>query len=410
MSSQEPAFCTAFASDQNNDFDPFSAISSSNTQDSLENNQVSAEFTPTVESWIVNDDLFLKIESSSFDNDKNLPIFTTHFTDKLGDNVATNSKKYGTDCDRSLVFTCDQVEQNQTGLLQLISSKNLNAALNLTTSLITELNNKVGQSLENKLDFLQIWQTRIAILMKLKKFREAETEARYFEQFERPCFYRETSKSNGENTESDDKKIVVSIVPFTFRVLLAELDSNCKNHNNALDKLIDIETIISELESAGNDMSEEFQCISEARDRIFQNQGKPQLCENMDLVNKLRSGVEVRVGELKTPIDHGLMHMFNSDFGKAYDEFLKCLGDDRFDQGVVVSNTALALLYQGKLQQAIQLLESRLDVCVDSKIIKNLTQLLDIRCNDAQARKVAILDRISHQIGDSFETECFNFS
>ena len=255
--------------------------------------------------------------------------------------MATDSKKYGTECDRSLVFASDQVEQNQTGLLQLISSKNLNAALNLTASLITELNNTVGQSLKNKLDFLQIWQTRIAILMKLKKFKEAENEARYFEHFEKPCFYREISKSteNSENTGPEHKNNLISIVPFTFRVLLAELDSNCKNHNNALDKLTDIETIISELESAGNEMSEEFQCISEARDRIFQNQGKPQLCENMDLVNKLRSGIEVRVDELKTPIDHGLMHMFNSDFGKAYDEFLKCLGDDGFDQGVVVSNT-----------------------------------------------------------------------
>ena len=59
----------------------------------------------------------------------------------------------------------------------------------------------------------------------------------------------------------------------------------------------------------------------------------------MDLVNKLRSGITVKDSELKTPIDHGLKHMFNSEFDKAYDEFLKALGDDKYDQAVVVNNT-----------------------------------------------------------------------
>jgi len=404
---QEPAFCTAFTSKENdNVYDPFSAISSSNTQESLEN-ETAANFIPSETHWIPSSTVINQIKNrSDSKNYPRLPILIAHFTDKLTDNVALISKKYLSDTgDRSLVFTSDQVDQNQTGLLQLISSKNLNAALNLTAKLIMELNNKGEQSLDDKLNFLEVWQVRIGILIKLKKFKEAEIEARYFENFDQSCFYRE---------DSENLDVVYSLVPFTFRVLLAELEGYNKRYTEALDKLVEIEEVLSKLENSGisgieRDFGEELECIQAARNRIYQGQGKPQLCQPQNLVNKLRAGIETNEKEIETAIDRGLIKMFNGEFDKAYDEFLTVLGDESVDQAVVVSNTALALLYQGQLQQAIQLLESRLDVCTEYPIIKNLTQLLDIRCNDAQARKIKILERICHQIGDSFETECFNF-
>ena len=256
-----------------------------------------------------------------------------HFTTKLTDNVASSCKKYlSNNGDRSLVFTCDQVEQNQTGLLQLISSKNLHAALNLTVALIRELNNKPELSQTEKLDFFQIWQTRIALLIKLAKYKEADNEARYFTDFEHPQFYRK-----------DVEGRVFTIVPFTFRVLLAELSSYCKRGDEALDKLVVLEEKLGQLKTIGVDISENLACLNESRDRILRQNGRSHLCSSMSFVNKLEAGIEVNIEDLTNPIERGLVHMMNSRYIEAYDEFLKGLGDENYDQGLVVNNTALAL-------------------------------------------------------------------
>ena len=45
------------------------------------------------------------------------------------------------------------------------------------------------------ISFIKVWFVRIAILMKLKFFREAEIELKQFENFEKPCFFYESYSS-----------------------------------------------------------------------------------------------------------------------------------------------------------------------------------------------------------------------
>ena len=62
--------------------------------------------------------------------------------------------------------------------------------------------------------------------MTLKRYKEAETEVQYYENFDLACFYR--VDENFENS-----KVLKTIVPFTFRIILAEL-----NKKDSLDKLL----------------------------------------------------------------------------------------------------------------------------------------------------------------------------
>merc|ERR1711884_110202 len=195
-----------------------------------------------------------------------------------------------------------------------------------------------------------------------------------------------------------------SIIPFPFRLLHAELPSHMGKSEISLDRLNKIETGLRLIkdEISGVQYREFFQLMEEVRDRVLSKCGLPLQIQTQDVRTKLTNGFHVD-SKGNDALEKGLVLMLNGEYEMAYNTFVECLGNDSYDQSVIVNNMAISLVYQGKLTQAIQLLESRLDVCHNSKIIKNLCQLVALKCHDAPTKKRQILEQISGQLPDYFD-------
>ncbi len=146
------------------------------------------------------------------------------------------------------------VTQDQNGLRQLVRAGCFRAAVNLTGKLLLMYNQGAGQegsvskhspsslhvrtalrSLVNTepLDYtraFQIWFTRLALLVKLRQFSVAEVEAEPFGDLDRPDLYFEFYPELYPNRSG-------SMVPFSFRLLLAELPQHLGKHHETLDRL-----------------------------------------------------------------------------------------------------------------------------------------------------------------------------
>ncbi|KAF5889575.1 trafficking protein particle complex subunit 12, partial [Clarias magur] len=102
----------------------------------------------------------------------------------LGDQAATKRQ----------VLTANSVEQNFLGLKQLIATKNWRAAVDLTGRLLTAHGQgygKSGQPSGHTADTLQLWFVRLALLVKLNLFQNAELEFEPFGYLDQPDLYYE---------------------------------------------------------------------------------------------------------------------------------------------------------------------------------------------------------------------------
>ena len=176
----------------------------------------------------------------------------------------------------------------------------------------------------------------------------------------------------------------------------------------SIDRLNKIESDLSKITEKiepeqFNEMTDQ---ITSVRDRVLLKSGLPLNISNQTLNTKLTYGFQIDSSPYNS-LQKGNIFMLQKNYEKAYNSFVECLGDINFDQSTIVNNMAISLVYQGKLTQAIQLLESRLDVAHHPKIIKNLTTLISLKCHDATAKKRQILEQISGQLPDYFDVSNF---
>jgi trafficking protein particle complex subunit 12 len=76
----------------------------------------------------------------------------------------------------------------------------------------------------------QLWSTRISLLVKLRSFSLAEVEAEPFGDLERPDLYFQYYPDMYKNRQG-------TLVPFSFRLLLAELPQYLNKGKEALTRL-----------------------------------------------------------------------------------------------------------------------------------------------------------------------------
>uniref|UniRef100_A0A2K5VU42 Trafficking protein particle complex subunit 12 n=1 Tax=Macaca fascicularis TaxID=9541 RepID=A0A2K5VU42_MACFA len=141
------------------------------------------------------------------------------------------------------VLNADSVEQSFVGLKQLISCRNWRAAVDLCGRLLTAHGQGYGKSglpTSHTTDSLQLWFVRLALLVKLGLFQNAEMEFEPFGNLDQPDLYYEYYPHVYPGRRG-------SMVPFSMRILHAELQQYLGNPQESLDRLHRVKTVCSKI-------------------------------------------------------------------------------------------------------------------------------------------------------------------
>ncbi|XP_053141928.1 trafficking protein particle complex subunit 12 isoform X2 [Hemicordylus capensis] len=141
------------------------------------------------------------------------------------------------------VLNANSVDQSFVGLKQLISSKNWRAAVDLCGRLLTAHGQGYGKSglpTSHTTDSLQLWFVRLALLVKLGLFQNAEMEFEPFGNLDQPDLYYEYYPHVYPGRKG-------SMVPFSMRILHAELQQYLGNPQESLDRLHSMKTICTKI-------------------------------------------------------------------------------------------------------------------------------------------------------------------
>ncbi|CAH1737696.1 unnamed protein product [Aphis gossypii] len=143
----------------------------------------------------------------------------------------------------------EKVTQDEQGLKLLIEDNNFSEALNLTTRLLGMYGQGPGQMgypSKHTKSSLQLWFTRFALLVKICAWKIISKEALAWDDLDRPDLYMQWYKDLYGNKYG-------TLVPFSFRLILAELPqyviSSTNVYNKLFEILVGVKKIISNLDN-----------------------------------------------------------------------------------------------------------------------------------------------------------------
>lgn len=123
---------------------------------------------------------------------------------------------------------------DDNGIRNLISDKCYRSAIGLTSRLLANYgqgSNQKGQGVKHSIHSLQLWYTRISLLIKIGEYETARKEAEPFGQLNSDMFY-------DFNEPQPYKSKKGSLASFSFRLLLAcDLPIKIGKHKEALNNL-----------------------------------------------------------------------------------------------------------------------------------------------------------------------------
>ncbi|XP_056282368.1 trafficking protein particle complex subunit 12 isoform X2 [Pseudoliparis swirei] len=362
------------------------------------------------------------------------------------------------------VLTANSVEQSFTGLKRLISSKNWRAAVDLTGRLLTAHGQgygKAGQPTTHTTDSLQLWFVRLALLTKLNLFQNAELECEPFGNLDHPDLYYEYYPSVYPGRRG-------SVVPFSMRLLHAELPQYLAKPQEALDRLYHLKTIcLTILENLEKGLAENGSMITLTQDnrQVSLNLWRSRLSRvtysmaNCLLLMKdyvlavetyhsiiqyepqqrvqLLSGIGrifLQIGDVKTAeryfqdvetacqetgsqpahttcvlMNRAFVSLSQNNYTEAHASFTEVLKVDPKNP-VANNNAAVCLLYLGRLKESLGQLEGLVQqdpaLYLHESVLFNLTTMYELESSRSTQKKQALLEAVACHEGDSFNTQC----
>jgi len=153
--------------------------------------------------------------------------------------------------DAHAISSADSVSQDMRGLRQLIKAGYYRAAVNLTARLLQAFKQGLGQvgslSKHSTLS-LKLWYIRFSMLVRLKQYSMVEVEAEAFGDLDRPDLYHEFYPQQQPDQQPESRSIRTgSMVPFGFRLLLAELPQHLNKHHETIDRLHALLSVIRKI-------------------------------------------------------------------------------------------------------------------------------------------------------------------
>ncbi|KAI4469045.1 d-alanyl-d-alanine carboxypeptidase [Holotrichia oblita] len=372
--------------------------------------------------------------------------------DSIGDAVTTYIGE--AEATQRRVLSAGDVTQDERGLRELVQNGAYRSAINLTARLLTIYGQGLGRAghpSKHSPHSLQLWFTRIALLVKAKEYQVAQAEAEPFGQLDKPdLFYQFYPEMYGGRPGS--------IASFSFRLLLAELPMHCGKPKESLTKLFSILATVKQMirnlkdgvcedgnpmEISDSDRSDSVRlwtgretrimhsivnCALSLKDYVLAMDMLGQLCERdgaprhmlLSALGRLHlqlgdiSGAEVCFNEasevrgtppdLRELVDRGLLAMAQSQFGEAYTYFQQASHLEPSNV-MILNNMGVCLLYGGQLKEAIAALESAINLNpvhgLQESLLLNLCTLYDMESSKGRRKKFALLRQLSKYQADA---------
>ncbi|KAK7152463.1 hypothetical protein R3I93_010627 [Phoxinus phoxinus] len=362
------------------------------------------------------------------------------------------------------VLSANSVEQNFLGLKRLISTKNWRASVDLTGRLLTAHGQgygKSGQPTGHTTDSLQLWFVRLALLVKLNLFPNAELEFEPFGNLDHPNLYYEYYPTVYPGRRG-------SMVPFSMRVLHAELPQYLQKPQDTLDRLHRIKSVCQKIlsnlqEGLAEDgsmmnltqdnrlasiqlwrsrlsrvMYSMANCLLMMKDyvlavetyrsiieyepeqsvqllsgigRIFLQIGDIRTAEKyfQDVENACQSKGKTPNEDTSVLMNRAFVHLSQNNYADAHECFSSVLKLDPKNP-VANNNAAVCLLYLGRLKESLGQLESLVHkdpaLYLHESVLFNLTTMYELESSRSTQKKQALLEATACREGDSFNVQC----
>ncbi|XP_012376073.3 trafficking protein particle complex subunit 12 isoform X1 [Dasypus novemcinctus] len=365
------------------------------------------------------------------------------------------------------VLKANSVEQSFVGLKQLINSKNWRAAVDLCGRLLTAHGQGYGKSglpTSHTTDSLQLWFVRLALLVKLGLFQNAEMEFEPFGDLDKPDLYYEYYPHVYPGRKG-------SMVPFSMRILHAELEQYLGNPQESLDRLHRMKTIcikiltnleqgLAEDGSMSNITQENRQasiqlwrsrlgrvmysmanCLLMMKDYVlavaayhsvikYYPEQEPQLLSGIgriflqigDIktaekyfqdVEKVTQKLDGLQGKIMVLMNRAFLHLGQNNFAEAHKFFTEILRIEPTN-AVAINNAAVCLLYLGKLKDSLRQLEAMVQQdprhYLHESVLFNLTTMYELESSRSMQKKQSLLEAVAGKEGDSFNTQCLKLA
>ncbi|XP_069183088.1 trafficking protein particle complex subunit 12 isoform X2 [Procambarus clarkii] len=318
---------------------------------------------------------------------------------------------------KRVVLTAASVTQDDRGLRQLIASGCYHAAVNLTTQLLTvygQGEGRAGHPSKHTAHSIQLWFTRVALLIKLRRFSLAEVECQYFGDLDAPDLYFEFYPELYGGRKG-------SMVPFGFRLLVAELPQHLGKHTQALDRLNALlktcNQIIENLNIGLSEDGSNIEMTLNMRDdslKLWRTRRQRVIYSITNCAVSLKDTFNHYLEHTPPPPHHdpvqGLLHSaYISIAQNAFKDATEILHQAHKlnpNNGLVINNLGVCLMYTGRVSEAINLVEgavfSQPERFLHEAIVLNLATMYELESSNAHQNKLKLLSLIAQHKGDSF--------
>lgn len=367
--------------------------------------------------------------------------FNFAFNEPLGDPLKNIVNKfYGEkESEKRILPNAESVIADVNGIQILIKCGCIRSVINLTTKILKDIDPTYSPY------SLQIWYLRIACLMKLKLFKEAEYELVQFQEFNKKQYFYEFHSEQYPCRKG-------SMIPFGLRMLNAELphylgrsddsiqnlykilsivqnvlknlehdnDESCKiwyvRKTKVLFSIINIligrksyekaiEMLSQVLETQYVDKCAIWSCIG----KLFVQMGALMDASDSFLKAKDFSNQKSIEDNARILINLSLIRIANGMYNEAYDSLIEA-NNIIPNNPTITNNMAFCLFYSGNLKQAITLIENFIrnnpNNNVNESIIFNLCTLYELESAKAHQKKLNLLLWLNVYAGDGFYEAC----
>uniref|UniRef100_A0ABI7VQ69 Trafficking protein particle complex 12 n=1 Tax=Felis catus TaxID=9685 RepID=A0ABI7VQ69_FELCA len=332
------------------------------------------------------------------------------------------------------VLNAESVEQTFVGLKQLISCRNWRAAVDLCGRLLTAHGQGYGKSglpTSHTADSLQLWFVRLALLVKLGLFQNAEMEFEPFGNLDQPDLYYEYYPQVYPGRRG-------SMVPFSMRILHAELQQYLGNPQESLDRLHRVKAVCSKiLTNLEQGLAEDGSVNSitpenrRASVRLWRSRLGRVMCSMANClllmkigdiktaekyfqdVEKVTQKLDGPQGKIMVLMNRAFLHLGQNNFAEAHRFFTEILRIEPTN-AVANNNAAVCLLYLGRLKDSLRQLEAMVQQdpthYLHESVLFNLTTMYELESSRSAQKKQALLEAVASKEGDSFNTQCLKLA